>query len=477
MSASDSDQEKARLEQELRIQRQIAFASGLFQGDVTVRTLLESLAEGVVIIDNSGTILLVNTRAEQMFGYPKRELIGKPHAILVPERFRKGHEEHEAGYFKEPRIRPMGQLLDLAGRRRDGSEFPLDISLGFIETINGVLVLAFVSDITLRKQYESNLREIQQRFATFMGHLPAAAWMKDLHGRYVYANAEAERIFSRPLSSLLGKTDGEVFPTETARQFVENDRQVLAGGGSLRTTEVLRQSDGIEHHSIVSKFAVPGPDGRPACVAGVAFDITELKRAEEALRESEEKFSKIFDTAPVGITISNLADGRFVEINREGERLSGYRRDEVIGRTALEFNIWKDPAERARMIEDVQKEGVVRDREMTFRDKEGNVLLGLFSAVVIDIGQKKRLLSLVSDITERKRAEEALRFSEARYRALFRDNPTMIFTLDTEWTVLSTNPFGASQLGFTIDELEGQSVLKIFYEDDRPALAEQLLRC
>ena len=477
MPMSDLDREKVRQEQELRIQRQIAFASGLFQGDVTVRTLLESLAEGCVIIDDSGTILLVNTRAEQMFGYPRKDLIGKPHAVLIPELFRKVHEGHEAHFFAEPRIRPMGQLLDLAGRRRDGSEFPVEISLSSVETINGVLALAFVSDITVRKQAEETVRESEQRFASFMLHLPAAAWMKDLHGRYVYTNAEAERVFPTPLPSLLGKTDGEVFPPETARQFVANDRRVLTEGSSLRTTEVLRQSDGIEHHSIVSKFAIPGPDGRPECVAGVAFDITELKQAEEALQESEEKFSKIFDTTPVGITISSLADGRFVEINREGERLSGYRRDEVIGRTALEFNIWKDAAERARMIEDVRKEGAVRDREMTFRDKEGNALRGLFSAVIIDIGRKKHLLSLVSDITERKRAEEALRFSEARYRALHHDNPTMIFTLDTGWTILSVNPFGASQLGYTTGELEGQSVLKVFHEDDRLPLTEQLRRC
>jgi PAS domain-containing protein len=96
MPASDIDQEKARLEQELRIQRQVAFASGLFQGDVTVRTLLESLAEGVVIVDDSGTILLVNTRAEQMFGYQRKDLIGKPHAVLIHELFRKDHEEHGA---------------------------------------------------------------------------------------------------------------------------------------------------------------------------------------------------------------------------------------------------------------------------------------------------------------------------------------------------------------------------------------------
>jgi len=109
----DINQEKISQEQALRIQRQIGFVTGLFQEDVTVRTLLESLAEGVVVIDNSGAILLVNARTEQMFGYPKLELIGKPHSVLIPERFRNVHEEHEAQYLEAPRISQMGELLDL----------------------------------------------------------------------------------------------------------------------------------------------------------------------------------------------------------------------------------------------------------------------------------------------------------------------------------------------------------------------------
>ena len=128
---------------------------------------------------------------------------------------------------------------------------------------------------------EEALRETQQRFAAFMDHLPGAAWMKDLQGRYVYANPEAERIFSRSRAEIAGKTDAEIFPPETARHFVENDRRALAEG-SVHTTEALRQADGIEHHSIVHKFAVPGPDGQAQCIGGVAFDITERKRAEEA---------------------------------------------------------------------------------------------------------------------------------------------------------------------------------------------------
>ncbi|HJV35688.1 PAS domain S-box protein [Geomonas sp.] len=343
--------------------------------------------------------------------------------------------------------------------------------------MNGTLLVRSICHSIERKRIVEELRESEERFASFMRHLPAAAWMKDMQGRYVYANAEAERVFATPLAALLGKSDRDLFPPETARLFSENDCRVLSEGGSLETTEVLRQADGMEHHSIVNKFAVNAPDGRPAYIAGVALDITERRQAEQALRESEEKFARIFDTVPVGITISTLADGRFVDINREGERLSGYRREEVVGHNSLEFDIWKDSAERDRAIEQLSREGVLRDREMMFRTKQDDILRGLFSAVIIDIGGKRHLLSIVSDITEQKRAEEALRLSEARYRALYRDNPTMIATLDAELIMLSVNPFCAHQLGYDMEELEGRSVLTIFHEEDRVAVAEQLRKC
>jgi len=180
MPTTDLMQKKERYEQELRIQRQIAFASGLFQGDVTIRVFLESLAEGVVIIDNQGTILLVNARAEQMFGYPKNDIVGKPHAVLLPERFHRAHEEHVAHFFEEPKIRPMGLGLELAGRRRDGSEFPVEISLSFLETINGRLALAFISDITRRKEAEQALTDRNQELDAF-AHTVAHDMKGSLH--------------------------------------------------------------------------------------------------------------------------------------------------------------------------------------------------------------------------------------------------------------------------------------------------------
>ena len=162
MSIPDLEDEDARVERELRINRQIASASELFQDDVTVRTILESLAEGLVVAADSGTILLANTRIEQMFGYIKKDLVGNPLAVLVPERFRQLYEEHQAQFFAEPRMIPMVQAPDLVGLRRDGSEFPLEISLGLLETSNGVLALVFVSDVSIGKQWQTEIQDARE---------------------------------------------------------------------------------------------------------------------------------------------------------------------------------------------------------------------------------------------------------------------------------------------------------------------------
>jgi len=268
-------------------------------------------------------------------------------------------------------------------------------------------LLVVCQDITERKQAEEALRESELRFASFMLNLPAAAWMKDLHGRYVYVNAEAERIFPTQLP-VLDKTDSEVFPPETARQFRENDERVLAEGGSLQTTEVLRQANGIDHQSIVSKFAVPGPDGQPAYVAGVALDVTERKQAEDALRKSELKFSTVFHSVPALLAITTLEEGRIIDVNETSLRTLGYRREEIVGRTALEIGVWESKAERDRAIRMLEEHGVVHDLEITFRGKNGKIFAGLFSAKLVDFNGDRYMLSMVSDITERKRMEEKI---------------------------------------------------------------------
>ena len=136
------------------------------------RALLESATEGIILVDAAGRITLVNRAAERMFGYPRAELLGETLEILLPERTREAHVGRRAGYFAGPRVRPMGIGLDLAGRRKDGSEFPVEISLSYVDTTEGMLAMAFVTDITERKRAEAELA--QQRETLYQSEKMAA---------------------------------------------------------------------------------------------------------------------------------------------------------------------------------------------------------------------------------------------------------------------------------------------------------------
>ena len=144
---------RRRVEEELR------------KSETRARAFLESAGEGILIVDRDGRIVHANVKIEQMFGYRRDELLEQNVEVLLPERFRDVHVGHRAGYTATPRIRSMGQGLDLSGRRQDGSEFPVEISLSFTETDEGIRVMAFINDITRRKQVEAALEQANRNLS------------------------------------------------------------------------------------------------------------------------------------------------------------------------------------------------------------------------------------------------------------------------------------------------------------------------
>ena len=201
-------------------------------------------------------------------------------------------------------------------------------------------------------------------------------------------------------------------------------------------------------------------------------------KAEEALRKSEKKFTRIFNSVPALVGISTLEEGRFVDVNDATMQLLGYRRDELIGRTALELNLWEDLSDRAKVLQALAENGSARNIEVRLRGKSGQRLVGLFSAEYIDLDSDRYMLSLIRDITERKRAEEALQKSERKFAKVFHEAPALlaISTLK-EGRYVDANDTTLRTLGYRREEMIGRSALELnLWEDlsERAAIVQTL---
>jgi PAS domain S-box-containing protein len=289
--------------------------------DITVRkqgeeararlaAIVESSDDAIVSKDLTGVITSWNKSAERLFGYTAQEAVGNSVTLLIPpDRF-----DEEPAILDRVRRGERIDHYETVRRRKDGTLLDVSLTVSPVTDSQGRVVGAskIARDITGRKRAENRLRESEERFAQFMRHLPGLAWIKNAEGRYLYANNAAEVAFGSRLVEFQGKTDQDLFPAETAAQFTMNDQRALASESGIQAIETLKHPDGTVRHSIVSKFPVPGRDGKEITIGGIAFDITEQREAEEALRESEQRFRLLADSVPVLIWINGLDGCEFV---------------------------------------------------------------------------------------------------------------------------------------------------------------------
>ncbi|MCX6953836.1 MAG: PAS domain S-box protein [Verrucomicrobia bacterium] len=299
----------------------------------------------------------------------------------------------------------------------EGRVIHVDFSLTPVRAENGQIVALIPEgrDITEQKQTERALRESEEKFARAFRASPDAISVSDAAtGLMLDVNEGFERLSGLTREEVIGRTSQELglWTDPNAR-----DRMVaeLRTHGSVRNMElVARAKDGTLRTFLLSaeKVVIAARD----CLVILSRDITDQKNAEHALRESEQKFAKAFRASPYALTITDLETGRYLDINAGFERLAGYVREEVIGRTSLELGMWADPADRVKLVRALRAEGSVRGMEFNFQRRDGARVTAQCSCELIEINGLQCILNAIEDITEQRKGEAARAALESQLR-------------------------------------------------------------
>ncbi|HKM91517.1 MAG TPA: PAS domain S-box protein [Candidatus Acidoferrales bacterium] len=424
------------------------------------RTLVRDLQVGVVLVRPDGEMQFGNAAALEMFGLKEEELVGHKASDLA------WTPVYEDGTEMPFAMRPVARAIEtrqpirgtvMGWRSRDSGEVFWIIGNAIPQlNQNGEVatVIASFADITDLRKTQEALRSSEERFRSLVQILRVGICTWGPDGRLQFVNQALVDMFGTPKEPILGKKsdeimaaiheDGTPIPPELrpSARVIETRRPVrnqVMGWPIAGTKEVI--------WTLVDAVPEMAPDGRLARVIASLTNITDLKRAEEEKRVSQEMFTKAFQSSPDSMTISTLAGGRYLEVNEGYTRLFGWRREEVVGKTTLELGIWPEPEGRARLEERLLKQGAVHQLEATLRIKSGRLRNFVISADVIELDGQACMLAVSEDITDWKEAERALRYSEERFRTLVQSVDVAVILYAPDETVQFANSAALEMFG------------------------------
>ncbi len=272
----------------------------LSQSEERFRSLVESATDAIVVADGRGIVISWNRSASALFGYSDKEAIGQPLTLLMPKRYRHAHAQGLARMESTGKGRMMGSIMELHGLRKDGAEFPIELSLATWNTASGNFYSGIIRDISTRKKAEDALRRSEQLLHNVINNTTAVIYVKYADGRYLLINRQFEQLFHLTTDQIIGHTDHEIFPKDIADAFRANDVAVLEQNTPVEYEEYAPQTDGL-HTYISIKFPLCDHTGKPYATCGISTDITERKRVEDEFRASNARARLTLTASQVGL--------------------------------------------------------------------------------------------------------------------------------------------------------------------------------
>jgi PAS domain S-box-containing protein len=440
------------------------------------RGLLEAAPDAMVVVNQAGEIVLLNVRAEKQFGYSRDELVGQQVKNIIPEGFAERLIADGTRSAAEALAQQIGTGIELNGRRRDGSEFPIEIMLSPLESAEGILVTAAIRDISVRKNAETHLAQMEGRYRGLLEAAPDAMVVVNPAGEIVLLNVQAEKQFGYSRDELVGQQVKNIIPEGFAERLIADGTRSAAEALAQQIGTGIelngRRRDGSEFPIEIMLSPLESAEG--ILVTAAIRNITTRRDAETHLAQMEGRYRGLLEAAPDAMVVVNPA-GEIVLLNVQAEKQFGYSRDELVGQQVNNI-IPEGFAERliadgTRSAAEALAQQIGTGIELNGRRRDGSEFPIEIMLSPLESAEGILVTAAIRNITTRRDAETHLAQMEGRYRGLLEAAPDAMVVVNPAGEIVLLNVQAEKQFGYHRDELVGQKVKNIIPE----GFAERLI--
>ena len=421
----------------------------LRESEERFRTIVEQAAEAIVAHDLDGRVLLVNSLTSEYTGYSQEELLSMNVLDLDPELIKK---EYKKLYWEKL---PVGKhaKVEATHIRKDGSSYPAEVYLVKIMFKSQPIILCLARDITERKQLENALRESRERYRTLIDNIDLGINLIDVDHTVIMTNASEGKRYNRPIEDIIGNKCFQVFEhRDTVCPDCPGTQTIATGQPAEVEHDDVRDDQG-NFCVRLRTFPIFGQNGTVTGFTEIAEDITNRKRMEKTLRESEEKYRSLVESSEDSIYLVDRNCNYIFLNNRHLDRLD-VQSNQIIGKGYNTFHSPEESEDFAKRIKTVFKTGKPQSYE--YRSQRDNrYFIRTLSPVTSPDREINAITVISKDITERKRSEEALRESENRFRILVEHSVDAFILHDLDGRILDANQHTCDSLGYNREELLG----------------------